>query len=112
MIDVEENGLPIIYIEYAILWQAFVSLVSISIYNIYCWNIIIRNKLSYDFCLWYFIKRLELAYPCGCEPVPSLERDSLNWVTSTDRLFWKPDLVPVFHGSLIKKIPIKKIRIE
>ena len=35
---------------------------------------------------------------------PSRERVSLSWVTSIDRLFWKPVLTPVLHGSLRIKI--------
>lgn len=37
---------------------------------------------------------------------PSRERVSLSWVTSIDRLFWKPVLTPVLHGSLSSALPV------
>ena len=49
------------------------------------------------------------SYLWACEPTPSLERVSLSWVTSIERLFWNPCLTPVFHGSLAKQKHVKTI---
>ena len=62
----------------------------------------------YFFHEWDNLDIKKYTYLCGCKPLPSRERDSLSWVTSTERLFWKPVLVPVFHGSLVKKITNRK----